>query len=299
MSTRTQTLLGGNYFIQQALLQFIKEEKVNLKREIAWYVKEKWRDVLNCSMGQINHAISMIRQQVGLYPNRFRKTIEKPTRTKLNYMCLEDKQYRDSPRHEAIACDKMTKFIVRGGMPFGGYALYIGTPAPFSASDQFNYRMTCTDNFEVAIMLKNTSDQSKIVVGDLINPEKALLKAQEWKSLSSTNCCTVELMKVHRDTYKSEIHSAMFRMAKQLPVKVVLMNSGVWTFCEATRQRYQKMFPDIDFNRISFDFETPSMELSNRFDNLHILAMTRDPGEDDYRNFVVKYIHKGEVKIIP
>jgi hypothetical protein len=62
----------------------------------------------------------------------------------------------------------------------------------------------------------------------------------------------------------------------------VLLTSGVWVDNVKTKANRE--------GSLNCNFERPSIELTNEYDNLHILAMTRE----GLFKYYVRYLHQGK-----
>jgi hypothetical protein len=294
-----QTKIPRAYLIYKAIKKLIDQENIDLNNPV-WEVKKyKWAGQLDCSIDDINNCLIKIRGQYGKHPLKsdYRGIrITRPIRTKLNYDCLNNNMIRMMPRQENIVCTTI-ELALMDMLPRGGRALLIGTPTPFSACPiNGKYELTCDDNLAVARMLRNTTEvPGIIVIGNGIDKEKALLKAQEFKSLGSTYNFEIILDVVDSDTFRYYVEFlARTQEAENKPAKVVLLNSGVFKNSDSTYRRYQEKFPGLNLN---LDFETPSIVLTKQYKNLHILAMARGI-ESNPNIFSLLYIHHGIIDIV-
>ena len=111
---------------------------------------------------------------------------------------------RDSPNKERTACDKIIQ-LINNELPRGGASMIIGTPIAFCVSRMSSNNMLLTDNMEVAVALKFTTDVlPTIVIGDLIDPVKAHKKSADWRSNNSTSNFTIIVDGVDRNGSDTE-----------------------------------------------------------------------------------------------
>ena len=202
-----------------------------------------------------------------------------PTLEDFKELCLKNDFIRKAPDKEATACDIICDFL-HTRMTRGGAGMIIGTPTAFAASKNQQYKMVASDNLEVAISLKWTTDIiPTVVIGNSVNPEKAKLKALHWSQLSSTSKFNILLDKVDRDSYTH--HVTRFAEANSF-AKVIMMMSGVWECAESTRKKYG----------MELNFKDPSVYLSTIYPDLHILAMTRNIKKF---GFSIQHVHRGKI----
>ena len=205
-----------------------------------------------------------------------------PPRVDFQNICLENNLLRKNPSKEVLACRTMTNALIRK-LPIGGIGLMIGTPAPFCAAAIEKNKLFLVDNLEVAIALRATTDEPpSMIIGNIIDPVKAEIKAQHWRSNNSTNDFKISTEPVDRDSYF--FHLTMLAQNNDL-VKVVLLTSGLWSGSQRTRKKY-----GFDTN-----FRDPSIYLTSRYPNLHVLAMTMGRDNRTYV-FQVKYVHDGKTE---
>lgn len=165
---------------------------------------------------------------------------------------------RSAPYWEQSFCDKC-KDILRV-LPLGGCGVYIGTPTSHSVcTNNVNYmEIVYSDNLEVAIIIKNTTDNMVIIVGNIEDPRKAKNKVTLWNcSLSGVKVIDAP---VNRDTFNRYV-SCIARSGKL--VKVVYMASGCW-------KGYRKGVLDYDYC-----LEGTAKSLVKTFSNLIIIAMIK------------------------
>lgn len=168
---------------------------------------------------------------------------------------------RGAPYWEKSFCNTCKYIINR--FTSGGYGLLIGTPTSHAICvNNYNYRYKVySDNLELAIVMRDTTDTMKIVIGNIENPKKAKDKVRLW------NCSLpgVEIIddKVDRDTFRKHV-TEIARSNKV--TKVVYMASGCW-----------KGNRNGDWY-LKYCFETTAKDLVKEFPGLIIIAMTRGNG---------------------
>ena len=208
-------------------------------------------------------------------------------RSDLNKFLLSKGYNRGAPRWERDACNKMIYQLKK--LPDGGVVLIFGSPAPLSASKK-NYNMICDDNLEVFHAAKFTSNKGGIIViGDLVNEEKAAMKCQDLRELNSI----ANYFRILIGPATAPILESMIRkLAKNYSlVKVIIMTSGIWKHSD-TNKFLRPNLANYDLN-----FERASIKITNEFDNVHIIAMAR--GIEVGHGFSVVHVHKGEQSFVP
>ena len=189
---------------------------------------------------------------------------------------------RELPNHNRAASDKII-YALENILPKGGGGLFLGTPTPFATSNHPKNNMFLLDELEVASILKLKCETPPVIlIGDLVNPEKAQLKADWWKGNNITCNFEVIVGPVDRDSYNGKISE----MVNESPLlKVVFMASGSWVCCKDTKKKYGQ-----DFN-----FKSPSEYLykKGRHPNLHLLAMVWNGTEFD-----ILYLNNGNISKI-
>lgn len=284
--------IQNRYTMNDKLNDLIKNSNVKLSDRINLNLKLQWAKSLNISELELKGIISLKRYQTGLYPTDSKYTfveIKRPSILPLHKICLENDFERSSPKTEKHVCNVICSFLIRR-LPIGGAAMLIGTPTPIAACSNPNTfcDTILDDNKEVAICLKWTTDERlTIVVGSGEDLEKARRKTIYWKSFTSTTNCIVKMGVVDSDNYRHLISKlAEKQKEKNSIAKVVLLTSGVWVDCETTKKKRR--------NRLNYNFYKPSIELVKKYDNLHIIAMTRESSFKYY----AKHLHRGNIEII-
>jgi len=229
---------------------------------------------------QMNYILKSTKKKLGLVGARKSQILPKQEKLySLVSMVRTLDIIRVMPNQNRVSSTKIINAL-QNKTPHGGSALFIGTQTPIAVSDSCNNNAILTDELEIAIALNMTTApnvQPKIVVGNLISPEKALVKGMLWRSNNTTGSWPIKVGPVDAYSYIKEIVT----MANEHPLtKVVLCTSGVWTNSKPTRVKY----PGCDFN-----FKGPSEYLTKEFPNLHILAMHMNDG----KTFKVIYLHNG------
>lgn len=262
----------------------INEKNYDLKEQLPVGLASDLANNLGVPCYDITYIIHHMRKRRGIRVKKHYIT-KKTSITDIQTHLLEKELFRNAPNKEVGACETIVNALL-DELPRGGVGMMIGTPTTFCASDKMNNNMIITDNLEVAIMLKATTRfPLKIVIGNAINPEKAKLKAIHWRSNNSTNNSDIKLDRVDRNSFTRHVTA----LAKRYSLcKVILMTSGVWSYCKNTQKKYEKY--NIDMN-----YETPSKILTAKYKNLHILAMTTEP---NVLGFCVRYLHNGKNEII-
>lgn len=282
-----QFSLKNRHSLNNTVLKLLADNDIELTDEISDSVKEDLCLALNVSKTRIGNVITCLREQTGKYPriseNEFVE-IKRPSIIPLHQICIENNFIRNSPKTERHACDVMCNAIIRT-LPIGGKALLTGTPTAIAACENQETRCDTIldDNKEVAICLIRTTDEQMIIsVGTGMDEEKGRRKAIDWKSFSSTRGCKVVIGIVDSESFKREVEKLAIEQKKKNSIaKVVLLTSGVWVDNLQTKTKRGK----LDCN-----FEQPSIELTNEYDNLHILAMTRE----GLFKYYVRYLHNGK-----
>lgn len=159
--------------------------------------------------------------------------------------------FRKSPSKEAAACNQIIHEI--GLLPVGGLGLIIGTPTAYAYNDAPTWiGKPLLDNLYVAHHLEQATRRMKIVVGNAINPQKALDKITDWLSLFSKRNAIIIDDNVNPSSFEKHI---TFLARKNEVVKVILMMSGEWNG--------------------QSNYERVAERLIKQFAKLHIIAMTK------------------------
>lgn len=273
----------SRHAIKNYVKDFLIKNNYNLNRRLPHKIRPMLAEMFWTSTDEIKYAIYTIRKELG---EKVQKQVEIFPETKINDFqtyCVNNNILRDAANKERNACSKIVNALINV-LPQGGIGMLIGTPTAFCATIKGNNNLLLTDNFEVALALKWTTDTPiKIIVGNAVDEKKAQLKAQHWKLNNSTNDSTVVLDKVDRNSYIGYITDLM---AYEKLTKVVLLNSGVWKCCKTTKRKY---------NGLDFNFKSPSIHLTALYPNLHILAITRETKGFD---FSVRYLNNGKNELI-
>jgi len=198
-------------------------------------------------------------------------------------VCLNDKLFRGASHQEVGACDTIIHALL-SILPYGGFGIYMGTPALFCASPSQINNMFLDDNSQVYNMLKHTTDEYPLVViGGAINEEKAKKKAIDFQRTQSS--CHSPVMICYLDAF--EFYNIIREACLEHKlVKVVFQASGVWSFSRETQKRY----PNINLN-----FQESAHRLIREFPHLHILAMVREA----QFGFDIRYLHNGKDIVLP
>jgi hypothetical protein len=198
--------------------------------------------------------------------------------------CLENGLYRNSFK-EGPACKIIMSILM--ALPLGGSGLLIGTPTALCVHSHAKSKQLVTDNYVVAMVLKVTTlfRPLTIVIGNAVNPLKAQVKADHWKSCDMTSDSEIILDKVGRDAFSR--HVSVFAEKNDI-AKVILMTSGLWNCSPRNKKKYAEY-------GIEPNFKDPSEYLTSVYKNLHIIALTKEGSSFD---FSVRYLHNGINKII-
>jgi len=273
--------------LKNGIEAIIEYQEINLKDKLPDGYPNYIAEIFNIPKTLVNRYLHYIRREKAISTKGY-KEVYRTSETELREICLKAGLIRNSPDKEAAACATIMKYIKE--LPNGGAGIILGTPTAFCASLNRNYPMLIMDNFETAIVLKHyTSIPLTIVIGNAINEKRAQVKAQHWKSNNITNSSTIIVDKV--DSYSFYNYISKFAEKHSL-VKVILMTSGVWIYCKRTRSRYKKKY-GID-DSLDLNFERPSIELTNKYKNLHIFAMTKETKV----GFDIRYLHDGKNEIV-
>jgi len=153
----------------------------------------------------VHYNISNKPKVISTYPKRLRT----PPTIDFQNICIENNLFRKNPSKEILACRTMSNTLVRR-LPIGGTGLLIGTPAAFCASTTDTNKLFLVDNLEVAMALRMTTDEiPSIIVGNIIDPKKAEIKAQHWRSNNGTNDFKISVEPVDRNSYAYHWHKQM------------------------------------------------------------------------------------------
>lgn len=194
---------------------------------------------------------------------------------------LDNSQVRDMPTKEANACKRIVD-VVNNVLPPGGSGMMIGTQAPFSVSTVSTYPYVSSDNLEVALSVRSTTDVPPVmIIGSGVSEEKALFKVGMWSVLNSTKDFKYIVSVVDRVSFTHFVTKEAEKDRTAL-LKVILMASGPWKGDPQTLKRRE-----LDLN-----FKNPSEFLTQQYPNLHIVAMVMDAA---CRGFIVRHIHRGNV----
>jgi len=264
---------------QQMVAKVIKTNNYDLTKRLPIGVLDHIVIKTGLQKNRVKTAILSIKRKNGIRIQK-RKNIEKPQTNILVKKFQKFNVERLLPNQNKVSSEKILRTLIK--LPLGGAGMIIGTSTPFAVSPNCKNNLLLTDELDIAIGLKMTcAHLPRIVVGNLISPEKAKIKGMFWKSINSTCNCDVIVDRVDRDSYThhvtklSENHSI---------AKVVLITSGVWSCCAPIKKKYGH-----DFN-----FQSPSLYLSSIYDNLHILAMVMY-GQGCFK---VHYVHRGNETVI-
>lgn len=188
---------------------------------------------------------------------------------------LNCRLYRSSTA-EKNCCIKMGKLLSLGDVPTGGSALLMGTPTGICAAPDSVSRLLFIDNTGVASALLFTTDYMRIVIGNLMDPEKAKVKVAQWKNFDLFHHVPIEEYPLDAQGFYDKVTEMINAGNKFL--KVVFLSSGVW------HGKQEKKF--------NFNFHDAAEQLSNENSRLHLLAMVRS-----HPSFDIHYLHMGKTKI--
>lgn len=204
--------------------------------------------------------------------------------------CVKNRFYMASPQWEIPAVNKMINFI-ENKIESGAQALLIGTPVALTYSNNLAFKeRVISIELTLAKALSKVTNNLRIKIGDLVDPLKAQAKKHDWKTLLPANKLNVQTGPVNADSYREEVYSLLTKgnyVKKTIdnPLIVTLMNSGLWVGSDGALKKY-------GWNS---NFKDPSIELTEKFSNLHILTMVRAIGG---RGFAVSHVHDGKEKTI-
>lgn len=272
--------------VKSTIEKHIDDNKIDLKLEFPWGSRKELITLYDFSEQEVKHALSVIRGERGSRTrsskNASKNVIDKTVISDLQTYCLSNGLYRSS-NSETAACKKIIA-AMKSLVPRGGKGMLIGTPTAFCASQSMNNNLFITDNFEVATILKFTTDVPiTIVIGNAINADKATLKAQHWRSNSTTKDSIIHIDRIDRFSYYRYVSNFASGGDK---CKVILLTSGIWKDSYVSkRKREKKGMPYLNL-----DYETPSNKLTNEYPNLHILAMTKEL----VHGFSIRYLNNGK-----
>ena len=257
-------------------------ENINKKRIPKGTIKNL-ASTYGVSKNHMRYIFKKTREESGIVTIKKYDMLEKEKNNRLVQMVRELNVIRQLPNQNRNASSTIIDAL-HNRLPYGGAALFIGTPTPFAVSDNKKNNVLLTDELEVGISLNLTTDKDKkptIVIGNLISPERAYVKGQMWLHNNTTHTWPIIVDAVDRNSYTKYI----VKMVEQFGfLKVVLMTSGVWCCCKSSESKYEQ-----DFN-----FKSPSEYLTKEYPNLHILAMTMWKG----RQFKIIHLHNGKQTIL-
>lgn len=270
--------------LQEILGDVEKDDK--LPYGYGLFLKEK----IDADYAYVNQAYHRLKTYLHGSPSReffgFRE-FTMVQRSERNKFIMSQGYGRGCPAWERDACNKLICGLKK--LPDGGIALIIGSPAPLSVARK-NGNLISDDNLEVIHIAKYTTKYPGIIIiGNLVNDTKATQKCHDFKELNSiSSSFRVFKGPVTAATLKRIIK----KLAKEYPlVKVILMTSGLWKHSNTHKiQRPELAKYDLNFYRASLD-------ITNKFNNVHILAMAR--GSEPGYGFSVEYVHKGKQSTIP
>jgi len=266
--------------LRNGIVKWVAENNINLNKRLIPGTIPQLQTILNAEKIPVKRALTQVRNIMDLHVNK-PKIVFKTRRAVYSghqEICINNNLLRASNK-ETPACDLIIAAI-RELLPWYGKALLIGTPTPFCASKSVQNNLFILDNLYVAAALQFTTRQEiEIVIGNSVDPVKAKLKAQDWRSNTITKGADITCMPLDKYSY----HKYVNNFAKNNnPAIVVLLTSGAWVNSKATMYRNSKK--GIFINQ---DFKTPSELLVKKYPkNLHILALTNNDG----MNFQVRWL---------
>lgn len=270
--------------VQSTIEKHVNDNKMDLRQRLPRGSIPEMIKLYGFSKYDITYALSKIKRSKG-YRVQSSGTVSKTVTSDLQTYCLNNELYRSS-NDEVTACNKIIA-AMNLLLPRGGKGMLIGTPTAFCASRNTNNNLFITDNLEVATILKFTTDEPiTIIVGNAVNPAKAMLKAQHWKSNSITKNSNVYVNRV--DSFSYQHYVSNFASGGDL-CKVILLTSGIWK--DSKKSKWKREKKGIYLN---LDYETPSILLTNMYPNLHILAITKEVNH----SFSVRYLNDGENSLL-
>jgi len=255
--------------------KYLNDNNYNLTKRLPLGSLEQIAKDLKLKKTQVQDSLKVVKKRKGIQV-RNSNTITKPSVNNLVRVFKNFGVERKSPNRNRISSDIICRTLIHD-IPNGGVSMMIGTATPFAISPNPKNNCLLTDELEIAAILRHTCDKDPIIiVGNLISPEKAEIKGKFWKNINTTCNCDIIVDRVDRDSFTNHVT----KLAEpNLPAKVVLVTSGVWSCCKPTRRKY-----GYDFN-----YQSPSLYLSTVYPNLHILAMVMHANI-----FKVHYINNGK-----
>lgn len=196
---------------------------------------------------------------------------------KLWKICEEEGFLRQNKKETQI-CHAIVRYLYRGGLPWDGHGILIGTPTPTCVSTHPTYNRTLiNDNTKVADTMAATCKSLDIIIGSGVHKKKAEEKAELFRRSSSLRMANIKTMQVDGSSYLAELEKAvkLYRL-----VKVVFLTSGSWKGSAPTQRKY-------GFN---VNFKSPSEYLVRKYDNIHILAMVAD----NHVSLGLLYLHRNK-----
>lgn len=282
-------------WVRQNVKNYLHENHLPLENRLPHKEVEKIQTYLNqksniyTSTSDINSNLSYLRKKSSKKISKapWKKgvyKIDKNVTDPIMDFCRKNNLDRGAPPKEENACKKLI-YAILNILPRGGFSVLFGTETPFASSKSKKFLHLQTNNQDVAIFLKHTSERMAILIGNLVNKIKAELKCALWKSLSST--CTCDIYPYPLD-YDSVVNCGEW-MAKNFKIaKMVIMHNGSFDPCQATKNKY---------NGININFKRACEYLSTHYNNLHILIMKRRTETDPF-GFEVLYFNSGTCKKI-
>jgi hypothetical protein len=190
--------------------------------------------------------------------------------TEIRTHCKSNGLIRKSAPKEQEACDKIIDCI-DNTLPRGGNSIYLGTPTAVAISECSRFKKIILDNYLVADRLKRTSDKLEILIGNIVNRQKALAKVRDFKSLQYMGSMRIEACAIDGPAFYRIVN----REAKRNSIlKVVLMTSGSW-----------------DGKDSRYNFSKYANRLIAMYPHIHIIAMRYT-----YMKMHVLHLHNGKTE---
>jgi len=258
--------------LKPSVLSLLEREGIKLENGLPNGFKDMVQNETDgYSINDISYVIQKIRKQTGKFASEhLRGCITDTVPSSLSECCLQDGLIRGS-NNEGPAIDLMVACCGNEKiLPHGGKAMMIGTPVSFCACPSVNNNLLITDNLRLAHIVDFTTEYPvKIIVGSAVDENKAITKVQQWRSNSSTKDFDTRYAWLDRFTYYDFINE--FASDGKL-TKVFKLDNGTWKDCKYSKRKRKLMgHPEMDLN-----FHKSSIDLSLKYPNLHILAMTKE-----------------------
>jgi hypothetical protein len=209
------------------------------------------------------------------------KAVEKTTKDTLFHAIIRFLGWERSMPHQEQSASKLIKEFFKR-LPRGGISVFIGTPTPFAVARAFisKHSGILIDNLLIALEMMSLSDRLFIIVGNAKDNKKGWSKGEVWSRIEYLRNAKVYVGPVTGPTFRHEINRLCLNNPLEV-IKVVLMTSGHF---EGTGKK--------EFN-FDVNFKDPIIDLSQQYNNLHIITMKRVASQ-----FIPVYFRDGKETVI-